>query len=192
MIKLFFSVLILLTSNSFATTLKHTDATALNIIAKEKEVEIEIPKGAYTALNKWNSQFTVFDRSDFSPSILELFDDSKTQPMAFIGDFEGNGKNGIVLFGQDTKTQYVVALIPNDKTWRVVEISSTKIANIKKSEVPTLQETKEIGIPYYVLPAEGEHAVKLKKKTGIQVETFLGPAAVYEIKKDKPVQFILE
>ncbi len=190
--KIYFLTLIFASQFTWATILKHNKQTSLGITLKEKKVQIELPQAAYEALNKWNAEFTVFDRSDFPPSILRLLDEEKLQPMTFIGDIEGTGKKGIVLFGQDSKTQYVVALVPRAKGWKAIEVYSTIIPNIKKSDVPNLEDGKETGVPYYILPAQGKHAELLKKKIGIQVETFMGPGAVYEIKKDKSVQFVLE
>jgi hypothetical protein len=193
MIKMFLIFLVLLSvpSKIFAASLNDGKKSELSILIQGKEVQINLPHEAYEAIKKWNSQFSVFDMQDFSPSVIQLFEEDKTAPMAFIGDVEGSGKNGIVLFGEDDKRQYVVAVVAHKKEWKIIPIYSTSIANIKESRVPSLHEAEEVGVPYYILPAQGEHAKKLKNKVGIQVEAYLGFAEVYQIKKGKAVKFTL-
>lgn len=173
---------------------------SLEVKIEDDKVSVELPKKAYETLMKWNPEFVVFSKTDYSASILELF---KTMgpnqlPMAFIDDIDGNNKKDIVLLGSDIHNQYVIALLQENKTWKLVKVTEWSMRNIKDSVITTFSasgtnNTKETGIPIYILPALGEHAVKLKekKKKGIQVENYLGPADVYEIKNNKAVKFTL-
>lgn len=183
--KKLFLFLMLLPLTALAISFDVNDKTEFAISLQGKEVHISLSKEAQKALKKWNPQFSVFDRSDFPTSILQMFDEDKAQPMAFIADVEGNGKNALVLLGEDSKSQYVVALIQEKKRWKVITVYTSSLPKIKKTEVPTLDEVKEVGVPFYILPAEGEFGKKLSPKVGIQVEAYLGIAEVYEIKNGK-------
>ncbi|WP_409479444.1 hypothetical protein [Pseudobdellovibrio sp. HCB154] len=177
----------------------------LEIKLQDDNVEVQLPETAFKALTQWNPEFVVFNKKDYSKSILELFNDlGKDQmPMAFIDDLDGNEKKDIVLFGSDLKNQYVIALLQRDKKWTLVKVAEWSIKDIKNSVIPSStvasataadkSQTKETGVPIYVLPAQGEQATKLKekKKVGIQVETYMGNGDVYEIKNNKPVKFTL-
>lgn len=195
--KIILFFLLVNSSVSFAATVLKSDSETLAIKTDADEIEISLPVEAKNALNKWNPEFSVFSKKDYSESILDLFDDMETKkvPMAFIADLENNGKEDLVLLGQDSKRQYAVALLQQkDKKWTAVEIQHWSIENVKKSEIPNAdpeKKTKEVGVPFYILEAQGDLAKKLKKKVGIQVETYLGNADVYEIKKDKPVKVTL-
>jgi hypothetical protein len=183
--KKLFLFFVLLPLTTLAISFDVNDKAEFAISLQEKEVHISLPVEAQKALKKWNPQFSVFDRTDFPPSILQMFDEDKAQPMAFIADVEGNGKNALVLLGEDSKSQYVVALIQEKKSWKVIKVYSSSLPKIRKTEVPTLNEVKEVGVPFYILPAEGEFGKKLSPKVGIQVEAYLGIAEVYEIKDGK-------
>lgn len=179
----------------------------LEIKLQNDNVEVQLPETAFKALTQWNPEFVIFSKTDYSKSILEMFKDlGKDQvPMAFIDDLDGNDKKDIVLFGTDLKNQYVVALLQRDKKWTLVKVAQWSIKDIKESVIPASTvasaaavasdkvQTKETGVPIYVLPAQGEQATKLKekKKVGIQVETYMGNGDVYEIKNNKPVKFTL-
>jgi len=167
-----------------------TDAADIKI--NNGEVEVSLPKAAKTALINWNPEFIIFNLKDYSESILALFKeiDPKSTPMAFIADLDNNGEQDVVLLGSDLKQQYAVALMQKNKKWTPVKITSWEIADIKNSKIPAsdiANKKAETGIPIYVLPAQDEHAKKLGKKVGIQVETYAGPASVYEIKDGKAV-----
>ena len=191
----------LLTSTAYATKVEISDKNSLELNLKNELVEIKIPTVAHKVLTQWNPEFTPFSRSDYSKSILELFKDinpnqvAPTFPMAFIEDLDGNDKKDIVLLGADLKKQYVVALLHRDKKWTLIKVAELNIPNIKSSMIPntTVSGTAETGVPVYVLPAEGEHATKLKekKKIGIQVESYMGSGDVYEIINNKAVKFTL-
>lgn len=181
-----------MSSISFAVTKIKSDTQALKIILKNEDVEIEIPRAAREALNAWNPEFNVFGRDDYSPSVLKMFKDRAENrvPMAFISDLEKDGQNDIVLIGQDTKTQYVVALLQRKGQWKAVQVTSWSEPNVKKSKIPTADgETSEVGVPFYILEAHGDNAKKLKNKTGIQIESYLGPAEIFEIKNNKALKF---
>lgn len=174
---------------------------SLEIKVQNEAVEIQLPDTAFRVLNRWNPEFTVFNKTDYSKSILDMFkaDDPNQLPMAFIEDLDGNEKKDIVLFGADLKNQYVIALLQRDKKWTLVKVAQMSLKDIKNTVIPgsvssgAVQTTKETGIPTYISPALGEQAIKLKekKKVGIQVETYLGNGDVYEIKDTKAVKFTL-
>lgn len=166
------------------------------VVIKDGNAKISLPAEAKKALIAWNPEFLVFDLKDYSESVLSLVKDVEPNgvPMAFIADLDNNGEKDIVLLGSDLSRQYAVALTKKDNTWQAVEIQSWNIANIKATVLPKEDKAKpaESGIPLYVLPADGEHAKKLGKKIGIQIERYLGPASVYEIKDGKATQVILK
>lgn len=206
MIKLITSA-ILLTSIAQAAPIVKSETNALEIKVQNDKVEVQLPKTAFDVLTKWNSEFVIFSKTDYSKSVLEMFKDMGNDqlPMVFIEDVDGNDKKDIVLLGADLNRQYAVALLQKDKQWTLVKIAEWSIKNIKDTVIPqTLAVSatagtsgttlvQETGVPLYVLPALGEQAEKLKekKKVGIQVETYLGPGDVYEIKNNKPVKFTL-
>jgi len=192
---------LLVASIAHALPVVKSETNSLEINTKTEDVEIKLPDVAFKALIQWNPEFIPFNRNAYIKSVLELFKDlgDNQVPMAFIEDLDGNGKKDIVLMGTDTKNQYAVALLQNDKKWTVLKLAQW--ANLKDtvtvtSTVKTASGTtpvKEIGVAIYVLKAIGEHAEKLKekKKVGIQIETYLGPSDVYEIVNNKAVKFIL-
>ncbi len=201
MIKLF-TFCLLLTALSQAATIVKSETNTLEIKTKDNDVEVQLPTVALLALEKWNPNFKLFNKTDYSKSVLELFKDlgDNQVPMAFIDDLDGNDKKDIVLLGNDLKKQYVVAILQKDQKWTLIKVSEWSIANIKESIVPTglaavsgTAQT-ETGIPFYVLKAIGEHAEKLKekKKAGIQIENFMGSAEVFEINNNnKAIRFTL-
>ncbi|UXR65244.1 hypothetical protein EZJ49_03140 [Bdellovibrio bacteriovorus] len=166
------------------------------VVIKDGNARISLPAEAKKALINWNPEFIVFDLKDYSESVLNLIKEVEPNgvPMAFIADLDNNGEKDIVLLGSDLHRQYAVALTKKDKTWQAVEIHSWTIANIKSTVLPKIDKSKsaESGIPLYVLPADGEHAKKLGKKIGVQVERYMGSASVYEIKDGKAAQVILQ
>lgn len=204
MIKLV-SFFLLFASIVQAAPIVKSATNALEIKLQNDNVEVQLPETAFKILTQWNPEFVVFSKTDYSKSVLEMFKDlgSDQVPMAFIDDLDGNDKKDIVLFGTDLKSQYVVALLQRDKKWTLVKVAQWSIKDIKGSVIPATEvasgataattQTKETGVPIYVLPAQGEQATKLKekKKVGIQVETYMGNGDVYEIKNNKPVKFTL-
>lgn len=166
------------------------------VIVKDGNAQISLPAEAKKALIAWNPEFLVFDLKDYSESVLSLIKEVEPNgvPMAFIADLDNNGEKDIVLLGSDLHRQYAVALAKKGKTWQAVEIHSWNIDNIKTTALPKVDKSKpaETGIPLYVLPADDEHAKKLGKKIGIQVERYMGPASVYEIKDGKAAQVLLQ
>lgn len=201
MIKLF-TLCFLFTAITQASTIVKSEIGTLEIKTKDNDIEIQLPPVAHLALEKWNPNFKLFNKTDYSKSVLELFKDlgENQVPMAFIDDLDGNDKKDIVLLGSDLKKQYAVAILQKDQKWILIKVSEWSIANIKESVIPTglaavsgTAQT-ETGIPFYVLKAIGEHAEKLKekKKAGIQIENFMGSAEVYEINNNnKAIKFTL-
>lgn len=190
------TLLSVLLFSSFCHATPLATATSLDIKVKNAEVEISVPAEAKKALSNWNPEFVVFNLKDYGKSVLDLFKeiDPKAVPVAFIADLNSDGTKDIVLLGSDLQRQYAVALLEKNKVWTAIEVHSWSIPNIKTTALNTesTSKEKETGIPIYILPAEGEHAKKLGKKIGIQVETYLGPAEVYEIKDGKAVKFVLK
>lgn len=192
---------LLFASLANALPVAKSETNSLEIITKNDDVEIKLPTVAFKALMQWNPEFIPFNRNAYIKSVLELFKDlgDNQVPMAFIDDLDGNGKKDIVLMGTDTKNQYAVAILQNEKKWTVLKLSQW--SNLKDTVTVTATEktasgtipVKETGVAIYVLKAIGEHAEKLKekKKVGIQIETYLGPGDVYEIVNNKAVKFIL-
>lgn len=164
------------------------------ITVQDGTAKVSLPADARKALIEWNPEFLTFDLKDYPESVLSLVKEVEPNgvPMAFIADLDNNGDKDIVLLGSDLHRQYAVALTKKDGAWQAVEIQSWNIPNIKKTVLKKEDKTKETGIPLYVLPAEDEHAKKLGKKVGIQVERYLGPATVYEIKDGKASKVVLE
>ncbi|AFY00636.1 hypothetical protein [Bdellovibrio bacteriovorus] len=164
------------------------------ITVQDGAVKVTLPAEAKKALIDWNPEFLTFDLKDYPESILSLIKEVEPNgvPMAFIADLDNNGDKDIVLLGSDLHRQYAVALTKKEGQWKAVEIQSWNIKDIKKTVLKKEDKTKETGIPLYVLPAEDEHAKKLGKKVGIQVERYLGPATVYEIKDGKANKVTLE
>lgn len=202
MIKLI-SLSLLFVSTVHATPVVKSATNLLEIKAQSEKVEIQLPDTAFRVLNQWNPQFTVFSKTDYSKSVLEMFndDDPSQLPMAFIEDLDGNDKKDIVLFGTDLKKKYVIAILQREKKWTLVKVAQWSVKNSKDSMPPIAtsasgtakDQAQDNGVLIYILPAVGEHATKLKekKKVGIQVETYLGSGDVYEIVKNKAVKFIL-
>ncbi len=188
---LIFSLFLFFSQPALPTSITVVDKNEPSLVVQGENINIQLPKEASAALKKWNSEFNVFDRKDFSPSVIQLFDEDKAQPMVFLGNLDGSGRTGIVLFGEDKKSQFVVALIPQNSSWIVVEVHTTSMKKIKETEVPSLTGQPESGVPYYILSAIGDHAKKLGKKTGIQVETYLGSGEVFEIKDGKVLPVVL-
>jgi hypothetical protein len=187
-----------------------SETNSLEIKTNNNDVEVQLPETAFQVLKKWNPEFVIFGKKDYGPSILEMFKEMGENhlPMAFIEDVDGNDKKDIVLLGADLNNQYAVALLQRDKKWTLVKIAQWSLKNIKDTVIPATtvasatataaaasgtSVAKETGVPLYVLPALGEQAEKLKakKKVGIQVELYLGPGDVYEIKGTKAVKFTL-
>ena len=198
MIKLI-TLSLLFTSVVQAAPIIRSATNSLEVKVQDDKVTVELPKTAFSALTKWNPEFVVFSKTDYSKSVLELFKDigENQLPMAFIEDVDGNGKKDIVLLGSDVRNQYAVVLLQKDKKWTLVKIAEWSFENIKDTVIPAMTsgtaEIKETGIPLYVLPAEGEQGLRLKekKKVGIQVERYMGDGNVYEITNNKPVLFTL-
>ncbi|MGE5084669.1 MAG: hypothetical protein ACM3MG_00100 [Bacillota bacterium] len=187
----------LLSSMCKATPIITSTNDTVDIKVKNGEVEIILPESAKKALIEWNPEFIVFNLKDYSPTVLNLIreDDSKAVPMAFVADLDNNGEKDVVLLGNDLKSQFAVALMQKNKKWTAVEVTAWSIPDIKQSVIPPSDAKsgiKETGIPLYIFPAEGEHAKKLGKKIGIQVEMYAGPASVYEIKDGKAAKVLLK
>lgn len=201
MIKLF-TFCLFFTAATQAATIVKSETNTLEIKTKDNDVEVQLPTVAQQTLEKWNPNFKIFNQTDYSKSVLDLFKDlgDNQVPMAFIEDLDGNDKKDIVLLGGDQKKQYVVAILQKDKKWTLIKVSEWAINNIKESVIPTGLASvsgtvlTETGIPFYVLKAIGEHGDKLKakKKTGIQIESFMGSAEVFEINNNnKAIKFTL-
>nr|BFD67954.1 hypothetical protein HAGR004_29760 [Bdellovibrio sp. HAGR004] len=195
MIKPFIATLLIGTF-CYAAPVEVSKTGMVEVIVNDGNAKISLPAEAKKALISWNPEFLVFDLKDYSESILSLVKEVEPQgvPMAFIADLDNNGEKDIVLLGSDLHRQYAVALTKKDNKWQAVEIQSWNIANIKSTTLPKIDKSKpaESGIPLYVLPADGEHAKKLGKKIGIQVERYMGTASVYEIKDGKAAQVLLK
>lgn len=184
---------------SAQANMESTKEGKLDLAVKNNNIVISLPEKSFNALKKWNKDFTVFNQSDYSPSIQGLFEDeknNKSYPMTFIADVNGDNKEDIVLFGEDKKKQYVVALVQDKNEWTVVVVKELEEKNLKKTEIPSLEEKKktkaELGIPYYVAKAQGDIGEALQKSshsTAIQFEHYLGQAEVYEIKNNKAVLY---
>ncbi|WP_413578303.1 hypothetical protein ACLVWU_07150 [Bdellovibrio sp. HCB290] len=166
-----------------------TDST-VGVVVKGGIATVSVPADARKALIQWRPEFLVFDLKDYGESVKSLVKEVNAEgtPMAFVADFNSDGVKDIVLLGSDLYQQYAVALVNVAGTWKVIEIQSWKIPNIRKIMTKNENKEKETGIPLYVIPAQEEHAKKLGKKTGIQVERFMGSAAVYEITDGKAIQ----
>lgn len=197
----------LLASTAQAASIVKSENNSLEIKPQKDDIEVHLPTTAFEVLKKWNSEFVLFNRADYSKSVLEMFKEmgDNQQPMAFIEDVDGNDKKDVVLLGNDSKKQYAVVLLQRDKKWTLIKITSWSLKNIKDTVIPATEvkaasgttasaPEKEIGIPLYVLKALGEHAEKLKdkKKVGIQVENYLGSGEVFEIIDNKAVKFTLQ
>ncbi|AHZ86240.1 hypothetical protein AB1A81_04565 [Bdellovibrio bacteriovorus] len=193
MIKVLIATLLYSVCSSAAPVATSAGDTA-EISVQDGIAKVSLPAEARKALIDWNPEFLIFDLKDYPESVLSLIKDVEPNgvPMAFIADLDNNGDKDIVLLGSDLHRQYAVALTKKDGVWQAVEIQSWNIPNIKKTVLKKEDKTKETGIPLYVLPAEDEHAKKLGKKVGIQVERYLGPATVYEIKDGKASKVVLE
>ncbi|XGC82004.1 hypothetical protein ACES2L_05840 [Bdellovibrio bacteriovorus] len=191
-----FLALLLMTSICKAAPIATSSNGSVDIKINNGEVEIALPAEAKTALKNWNPEFVVFNLKDYSKSVLDLFKDidPKAVPVGFIADLDGNGEKDVVLLGADLRHQYAVALLKKNKEWIPVKVNSWTLKDIKSTSLPSAADPKqkEIGIPIYVLPAQGEHAKKLGQKTGVQVETYLGSAEVFEIKDGKAVKFVVK
>ncbi|WP_413587254.1 hypothetical protein [Bdellovibrio sp. HCB274] len=166
----------------------------VEIAVKETDVKISVPAEARKALIQWRPEFLVFDLKDYSDSVKSLVKEIDPQgvPMAFVADLNNDGTQDIALMGSDLHNQYAVALVKEGGVWQAVELQSFKIPNIKKTVTKNENKTPETGVPLYVLPAQDEHAAKLGKKIGVQVEHYMGPARVYEIKDGKAAQVKLK
>ncbi len=197
--KLIAAMIFLVSTFSYAAIESTKDAKP-ELIEKKNSLNIILPEKSFSILKKWNKNFTIFNQSDYSPSIQDLFNDEKDKksyPMAFIADVNGDGQEDIVLFGEDKKKQYVIALVQDKNEWKVVVVKEMEEKNIKKTEIPSLAEGKkktkqEVGVPYYITRAEGDIGEALQKNshsTAIQVEYYLGQAEVYQIKDNKAVLY---
>ncbi|MEK2690666.1 hypothetical protein [Bdellovibrio sp. GT3] len=166
----------------------------VEISVQDGKTKISVPAEAKKALAQWNPEFLVFDLKDYGSSVVSLVKEVEPSgvPMAFIADFDNNGEKDIVLLGADLSQQYAVALTKSGSGWKAVEIQKWKISNIEKTVTKNENKQKEVGIPLYVIPAQDEHAKKLGKSTGIQIESYMGTASVYEIKDGKAEQVILK
>ena len=192
---------LLLSSLTHAAQIIKSETNNLEIKTVNSDVEVHLPTVALQVLTQWNSEFKIFNQTDYTKSVLEMFKDlgNNQVPMTFIDDLDGNGKKDIVLLGNDLKNQYVVALLQRDKKWTLIKVTQWSIENIKQSVIPTgLAMTSgtaqtETGVPFYVLKALGEQAEKLQenKKVGIQVESFMGSGEVFQINNNKAVKFTL-
>lgn len=188
--------ILLSTLFGWAAPVSVSKGEAPKISVKDGTAEVAVSAAAKKALIAWNPEFLVFDLKDYSESVLSLIKEVEPNgvPMAFIADLDNNGEKDIVLLGSDLNRQYAVALIKQKQSWKAIEIQSWDIENIKTTVLPSENSSKppESGIPLYVLPAQDEHAKKLGKKIGIQVESYLGLASVFEIKDGKASQVILK
>ncbi|UOF02456.1 hypothetical protein [Bdellovibrio reynosensis] len=188
--------LLLLTSVCKAAPISISANGSAEIKISNGEAEVSLPAEAKAALKTWNPEFVVFNVKDYSKSVLDLFKDidPKAVPVGFIADLDANGEKDVVLLGADLRHQYAVALLKKNKQWTPVKVYSWTLTDIRSTSLPSASDPKqkEIGIPIYVLPAQGEHAKKLANKTGIQVETYLGAAEVFEIKDGKAVKFVVK
>jgi hypothetical protein len=188
--KLFlFSFVFLLQSVPLVQAL--SDKEKPELVLKKSDLVLQIPEPASQALKKWNSEFKVFANSDYSSSILKLFENPNESegPAGFIADLTGDGKKSYVLLGEVKNKQYAVALVENEKKWKVIEVDSWNYENVRQTKIPSFKEkSNEMSVPMYVLPAQGPIKEKLIKKTGIQVENYLGVIKVFEIKYGKAVE----
>lgn len=186
------SLLYSVCSSAAPVTTSATDVS--EILVEDGVAKVSIPAEAKKALNEWNPEFLVFDLKDFPESVLSLVKEVEPNgvPMAFIADLDNNGQKDIVLLGSDLHRQYAVVLTQTDKTWKTVELQSWNFENIRKMVITNEAKAKETGVPLYVLPASEEHAKKLGKKVGVQVERYLSTATVYEVTDGKAAKVNLK
>jgi len=67
-------------------------------------------------LDAFNPGFKIWDREDFLPSILETYQLQKNQcPQAVFGDFNGDLVGDIILWGHDSKSTLLLAILSYQK-----------------------------------------------------------------------------
>lgn len=185
------SLFVLLFSFSVQAVVQaRSDQEQFSIALEGHEVKIKIPEQAWQNLNKWNKNFKVYELSDYSPSVMGVFDDASKVPMAYMADVDGDQTQDIILLGEDKSQQKVVAILNKNKKFEVIEVKSWGDGTVKKTKIPLLNSTSkskkvERGVPVYIAEPQGEVVEKIKNKKGIQIETYLGSTEVYVIENNK-------
>lgn len=187
MISLF---VLLFSFSAQAVVQARSDQEQFSIALEGHEVKIKIPEQAWQNLNKWNKNFKVYELSDYSPSVMGVFDDASKVPMAYMADVDGDQTQDIILLGEDKSQQKVVAILNKNKKFEVIEVKSWGDGTVKKTKIPLLNSTSkskkvERGVPVYIAEPQGEVVEKIKNKKGIQIETYLGSTEVYVIENNK-------
>ena len=87
--------------------------------------------------------------ADFIPSVRNLYLSASTyfknsSPMAFNGDFNGDGVKDIVLLGHNKKKSLTLLLVSNQFAYKVITLRSEKYENPKNIEIEILTDDKPI------------------------------------------------
>lgn len=90
------------------------------------------------ALKKYNLDFTIWNSEDYLPSLIQFYEFKSFRrkdyfayqtPSAVIGDFNGDFTPDVVMKGHDKKSSLMVAIISNQKGYRVIEVGKGALKN---------------------------------------------------------------
>ena len=82
------------------------------------------------AIKAYNSAFQIRREADYLPTLLKEYIFSNHQlPFAVVGDFNGDGRNDVVLQGYDKTNDLTIAVLSSSRGSAVMEIGRSKLIN---------------------------------------------------------------
>jgi hypothetical protein len=94
------------------------------IAGRDSMADVVIPTALTQALAAAAPDFRPFRRRDFTPAVLEFTADQPGMLFAVVGDFDGDGRKDVALWGERTGGQYLIAVLNTSGAPQVVTVDS--------------------------------------------------------------------
>jgi len=116
------------------------------------ENKIYIPPEMQKAINEYDPDFKLYSDSNFLPSVIKYYTYTKHQaPFAVIGDFTGDSKTDVVLYGYNSQYTKIIGVISSNKDYKVIEIIKHDYIDPKKEWYGMGEGQKEYGLWTYLV-----------------------------------------
>jgi len=111
---------------------------------------LNLGKEQRMAIRGYNPDFQIRRQADYLPSLLKQYPFSNRQlPFAVIGDFNGDGRNDVVLQGHDKTNELLIAVLSSSSGPSVMEIMKSALVD-PKTESYGMGDHNEYGLWVYL------------------------------------------
>lgn len=123
--------------------------------------EMSLSKNLLTSLDKYDSGFTLWKISDYTPTIQESAAKEKRFPYSLIYDFNADGIDDYILCGHDNENEIILSAISNNNGYVVQLIRKVGLGSSKDQKHFNDNGEEEIGLHYYLWPDRQEPGFSL-------------------------------